>query len=218
MRVTFPVIPDVGEFDKFLRRLLYRKTGEREGWLTYEGPFEFGVARQNLCLNTSSFTSFVRAVKVEGGYKGTRGDMLLVEPYRTVPLRVRISEDYLELLRKVSERLGRKVSEHARISLLDTIRRALELIDWPEKELPKAKSVPAYEETYPIGRARLLFRISSEQYGLLKKIAELGGQNPSQYVRMCLESGLPKEAMVLGLLGGTSVLPKQTISNITNKI
>ena len=199
MEITIPKISAIDELETFLRGLLYRKTSEVGEWITYQGPFEFGVARQNILLSARDFVSFVRAIEVKGGYKRKRGDMLLVQPYRTKSFRIRVSEDYQELLSKVSKRLGKNPSEHARISLLDALQGALGAISWPEKEIPNVRG-PLYKETHPIGKARLSIRMSNEQCELLEKVANFSGQTPSQYSRMVLESGLPREATALGLI------------------
>lgn len=201
MKVTFPKIPATPELEKFLQTLLYRKVDELKEWTTYEGVFEFGIARQNLRLSARDFVSFTRATEVDGGYKRQRGDMLLVQPFRTKPLVVRISEDYLCCLEKVAKALGRRPSEHARISLLHALQKALESFGWPEHEIKKSgwKGSPLFGASQPIGKKRLPIRISNEQYNLLEKVSEADGQTISQYVRMVLENVLPKELTVLGL-------------------
>jgi len=199
MRVSFPKIQASAELERFLESLLYHKVNEIKDEVTFEGVFEFGIARQNIDLSTRDLESFVRAMRVEGGYKKIRGDMLLVIPHRNKRLNFRTTKAYVELLKKVAKRLGRKPSEHARIEVLNALQKALESHGWPKQGITKSKNIPPYKEETPRGNSLCSSRISKKQHELIEEVAEADGLTISQYARMVLENVLPKEATVLGI-------------------
>jgi len=182
----------------------YRKVGDKPNQPAYRGVFEFAVARQNLHLNSRDFAKFFKLLKVKGGQKKKEGDTLIIEPFRTKRINVRMTEDLLKLLRKVANKLDRDPSEHARIHVLDALRRVLEGIGWPENEIKQVvERWPREEKWGDIGKTSLSIRVSGEQSQLLNKVARSGGQKISEYVRMVLSSGLPNEAATLKLFEET---------------
>lgn len=195
MRITFP---ENKRFEEYLEGALYKCVDGKNKRVTYQGIFGFTVDRHWLTLNAREFAKFCRNIEVMGGHKKKAGDHITVTPKRTVVICVRVSDFFRDLLINITKKLRYRPTIYARTILLEALATNIERFGLPDKS--KMPRISLYKDERPIGNAPVTIRFSDEEYDLLRKVAECGGQTPQQYARMALGSNLLAVGRTLGLV------------------
>ena len=106
---------------RMLKQVLYEKVGETNDSMIFKGPLPLDIDADILRMGVRSFIRFCEKVHVDGGRKLRKGGHLFIEPYRTVKLNVRMSEEEYSLLSKVANMAGRKPTTLFRTFLLSAL-------------------------------------------------------------------------------------------------
>ena len=108
-------------FDLLLRDLFYEVVEENDEKIVYNGVFSIEISAEMLGMRFRAFKKFCDLIKVEGGKAKRRGSIVTIEPYRKRVIRIKLSEDEYEALKKCSALRGKTVREFFRGALLSSL-------------------------------------------------------------------------------------------------
>jgi hypothetical protein len=124
MRVT---APKNETFKKLMSEVAYRILKEDDFQTVLEGMFSVEVSSEDLKMRPKEFKRFCDAVIVEDGKKVRKGNLLIIGPYRTRQLRVRLSDEEYEKLKQCAKMRMCSLSFLFRGTLLSAIAKRREL-------------------------------------------------------------------------------------------
>jgi len=108
-------------FDFLLRDLFYEVIEENDEEIVYDGVFSIEFSAEMLGMRFRAFKKFCDSLSVEGGKAKRRGSIMSIEPYRRRVIRIRLSKDEYEALKKCSTLRGKTVREFFRGALLSSL-------------------------------------------------------------------------------------------------
>lgn len=77
-----------------------------------ECPVGFDLDREFERMCKREFVEMYKSIKVKDGYKGLRGDRIVITPRKTTAVSLRIAPSELELIKKASKEAGETLTEY----------------------------------------------------------------------------------------------------------
>jgi RNase P/RNase MRP subunit p30 len=124
MKVT---APKNETFKKLMSRVAYKPLKEDDSLTVLDGMFSVEVSSEDLKMHAREFKRFCDAVIVEGGKKVRKGTLLIIEPLRTRQLKIRLSDEEYEKLKRCAKMRMCSISFLFRGTLLSAIAKRREL-------------------------------------------------------------------------------------------
>lgn len=189
-------------FEKFLATLFYEKIEDYKVLVGYNGFFEVQITRKELETNRNEFARFAGEIKVNGGTKKTKGNLLVIAPVRKDAIGVRLPLGYQYLLGRVAEKLGVRPSDYARLALLTRVHEILKAIEQHKMgaRMRSVKPLKTYRSDKPVEARPLIIRLSSDEKAAIMNLIRDSDQPLSGFIRTVLESNLLNTGRELGLL------------------
>lgn len=128
MEVT---VPRNGDIEKFLEFMFYKRVGENEKTVTYEGAFPFALSFRDIGVQKRAI--FYQQVKVKGGFKTRRAEQIDITPFRKKAIIFRISEEECNLLKKYIKAHETTISGHLRLRITEDLMGWMRLVQKTKK-------------------------------------------------------------------------------------
>ena len=88
------------------------KTTERYRVIEIDTPIGFEITRDFIGIGPRNFARMFKEIKVAGGRKVRKGEIILFEPARTKRKTIRIAPSELEIIKKAAKASGKSVSQY----------------------------------------------------------------------------------------------------------